>query len=497
MNHVCLLCCLPYLLCCQIFYKRNDTALLVKWYNQPLIAAKGCTVITPQHQVTVLPFQNTITGSLQPLAVMCRQAEGLEGVAALTVLLHTFHHPELAQYAGISLTLPVTSSPPLQVRCGNGTLKAPIALHPLPPPPVLQRSPTHKQTFMLQWQRIIGVYGFLVHAITDSTTICLTPRPLLDTSVQVTKQKAIGYFIQAIDVFGDTSLPSNIVALPAECPPLAGLKGNTVNNGLCLTWQHCGYRVFEVQRRADNDSVFTSCATLTASSFTDTPKRYGLYHYRVRGVLNDSLMGPFAEIKLLHEDHDAPPPPQVVNCGNDERSPLVYWQPVVADDRCGYVLFRVLHDSVPLYIKQFTEPIRETSVRVAPTPTSHWCVATVDWKGNRSPCSAVATCHWQSHTAPPAPFVYAAQTIEQRIVVKWLPLTNASHVRIWLLPISSERSEAVCVRTLPGNLCEWSLFITQENGLYRLWLEAVSTEGKSSSPSNTVSLRLKGTKKKA
>ena len=490
MKQVVFLCCTPLLLCSQIFCKRTNTALLVKWYNQPLISTSGCTLLTPHQTVQVLPFQNTLTAELQPLATLCRKGESLEGLAALTVLLHTFTHPEMARYAGLYISLPPSTDMPTRVICRRDTLTQPLLLPQVPPAPNVTLTPLHNKSFMLQWQKIKGIYGYVVLAVTDSHTVYLTQRPLLDSSVHLSRALPATYFVKAIDVFGDTSLPSNRVTIAPAPPPVDSLKCTALHNALCLAWKANGYTQFEVQQRTDHDSVFLPCATLTANSYTHHPTRYALYHFRVRGLVNDSLKGPFSEIMVPYDDHDPPPPPQQPQCLPGTQGITVYWEPVMANDLCGYLLYRVLNDSVPVYIKQFTEPIRATTVQVAPS-TSRWCVTAVDWKGNRSPCSAAVTCPWRTEVPPATPFVYAAQTDYHRIDVKWLPLTGASHVRIWLLPISNQRSEAVVVRTLPATFSAYSVFTKNENGLYRLWLEAVRADGKTSAPSNTVSIRLK------
>ncbi len=491
-----LVCCLPTYLLAQLFFKTTDTAVLVKWYTPPLVQFQGCEVQWNTNSIKVMPFQNAVPPSLQAVANLYRDKGAMAGITGLTLLLNTFVSTDLAKYAGICTLLPKRAATSLTVVCATTTLSNGTWVDTIAPP-TLSCFKQHKEKYMLKWNSIKGVYGYLLYDSTNTGWVCLNKSAYLDTTFMIRRATATRLFVRGLTVFGDTSLPSNIVELlpPPVTPPITGLQGMMSSNLPLLTWRKSGYTQFQVFRSAVGDSNKVLLALQTDTVFRDHPKDYGTLCYSIAGWVNDSVAGPLSAVVIDYADHDAPPTPTDLSYSETAEGLVLKWTAVKANDLAGYFVYRVINDSLPYYIKQSAVAVRQPSVLVQPSMSSHWCVAAVDWVGNRSAYSTIIACSRTLVLQAVKPFLFYAQPNDNQFVLKWLPVSNAQSIRIWLLRVDSARTEAVCIRTIPGYFTEWRLLLNELNGLYRIWIDVILPIGSYSLPSNTVSHRFKANKK--
>jgi len=477
----------------QCFIKKIDSALVIKWYTVPLISPQGCQLKTPDTTYNIKPYQTPMSKAYDNFISLSQSTSTLNDISGLTLLLETFKSAELSAHLGIQTQLNKSYAiTTLTLLCQNKTVDDKIVLPSKPDSPIELSYTVIKSQILLQWRKASPHHiGHLVYFKNHDSLWCLTRSPLLDTAFYTKLVPQGNFAIKSIDVFGDTSQFSQWLPIPSHIHLQAPsrFKATQNNNTIHLNWSRAHYNKFHLVRWGALDTVELRDIPPDDTLYTDTPINHGAYTYALYGETAEGRFSDTVICRLPFKDYTPPDPPIRLGYKMDGATTTLTWQPSEANDLKGYMVYRVLLDSVGTKIKQFGVPLLQNAYTLHTTSKSRWCVTAIDHASNASSCSAVLTINHTTTEGPETPLISSLSKQGAYWFLSWLPASRASQYIIWQCKIDTVPTEAKVLAKIPASLHQWRINNTMLQGLYRYWLEAVDHHGVSSPPSNSVSQR--------
>lgn len=217
------------------------------------------------------------------------------------------------------------------------------------------------------------------------------------------------YAVVSVRRNGERSPLSNIALLAPGVPPGPPvLHRVTPEEGrICLEWSAPekdilggaakvgGYRVYRRALEEPDYGAPLHPEVLSGTTYVDAAAPYGgTYVYTIRAALAEKprVQGPPAEeVGLSYRDVFAPPAPARLDALPEEKRIRLIWDPVIAADLAGYIVFRAQEGAAPARLT--AQPIPETffadSTAVSGT-RYRYTVRALDTAGNMSPPSQEA-----------------------------------------------------------------------------------------------------------
>jgi hypothetical protein len=220
---------------------------------------------------------------------------------------------------------------------------------------------------------------------------------------------SLAYAVVTVRRGGERSPLSNIAVLAPDVPPGAPtIVSVTPEEGrICLEWvppetdllgRHAtvgGYRVYRRTLPEEEYGAPLNENPIDATVYVDTTAPYGGKHvYTVRATLpgKPKVEGiPAFEVGVDYRDVFPPPAPGRIDALPEGNSVRLVWEPVVAPDLAGYVVFRAEGDAAPVRLTE--KPVTDTfftDQSVAPRQRYRYTVVAVDTAGNVSATSPEA-----------------------------------------------------------------------------------------------------------
>lgn len=214
---------------------------------------------------------------------------------------------------------------------------------------------------------------------------------------------ALAYAVVSLRRGGERSPLSNVVSVSPDVPPGAPtiLRVTPEEGRICIEWQPPetdllgrpsavgGYRVY---RRTLPDEEYVaplSAEPIAGTTFVDTTAPYGGSHlYTVRATLpmKPKVEGiPALEAGVDYRDVFPPPTPSRIDALSEGNAVRLVWEPVVAADLAGYVVFRAEGEGAAVRLTE--KPISDTfftDTSVQPGRRYRYTVVAVDLAGNSS-----------------------------------------------------------------------------------------------------------------
>jgi fibronectin type 3 domain-containing protein len=144
----------------------------------------------------------------------------------------------------------------------------------------------------LTWNAAIGATGYNVQRSTTNgsgfTTIA-SPTGNSYTDSPLVNGTTYYYEVNATNDFGNSANTAQVSATPSGLPPIpTGLAAAPGNARVVLTWNaETGATTFNVLRSTTSGSGFTTIATPTATTYTDSPLANGTTYYYELNATND------------------------------------------------------------------------------------------------------------------------------------------------------------------------------------------------------------------
>ena len=221
--------------------------------------------------------------------------------------------------------------------------------------------------------------------------------------------RELAYSVVTVRRGGERSPLSNIATLTPDVPPGAPVIASvTPEEGrICLEWippetdlltrpaKVGGYRVYRRTLPEEEYGDPLNAQPIDATVYVDTTAPYGGKHvYTVRATLpgKPKVEGlPALEVGVDYRDVFAPPAPGRIDALPEGNSVRLVWEPVVAPDLAGYVVYRAEEGGAPVRLTE--KPVTDTFYSdraVAPRRRYRYTVVAVDTAGNTSPSSPEA-----------------------------------------------------------------------------------------------------------
>ncbi|MFB3829277.1 MAG: fibronectin type III domain-containing protein [Bryobacteraceae bacterium] len=200
---------------------------------------------------------------------------------------------------------------------------------------------------------------------------------------------------RAVAANGRDSGWSNLVVLRVAPPPQqpVGLRGESVPDGVRLTWQGAGGR-FRVYRHGEGETP-APVATAEGTAWVDTTAEAGkTYTYVVQALVNTGENEAESELSapagVVVEDRRPPAAPTGVTAAASAGSIQIVWDRNAEADLAGYRVYRSVSEGQrALAADMLTAPLY-TDRAIEPGKTYSYTVSAVDKSGNESGQSEAA-----------------------------------------------------------------------------------------------------------
>ena len=287
----------------------------------------------------------------------------------------------------------------------------------------------------LTWRAAEGATGYRVLRSGTSGgpySPIASPSGTSHTDTGLTNGTTYYYVVRAVNDAGESSSSAEVSATPrapSTLPAPTNLSATPGNAQVVLNWSaSAGATSYEVQRDAGCTGTFTSIATPTATTYTDTGLTNGAsYCYVVKARNGASASPPSSQVSVTPEatSSSAPPAPTNLSATPGNAQVVLSWSA-----SAGATSYEVQRDAgCTGTFTSIATPTATTYTDTGLTNGTSYCyiVKAKNGVGTSSPSSQVrATPEAASSSAPAAPTNLSATPGNAQVVLSWNGSTGAT-----------------------------------------------------------------------
>jgi hypothetical protein len=350
----------------------------------------------------------------------------------------------------------------------------------------------------------------LIPSITHNNSGKETLDPVFYSDKNLQEHKTYQYYFQAIDFFGDYSLPSETLQVKindVEAPSVidkffSEQDGKTMRikwTKQSLEKDLIGYNVYRTQTN-DSDFIKINAKLIPANTFLfkDSTVGIGSYYYKVSCLDQDNEA---FSIPYLTEVADMDPPSKPANLilSADSGYMKLQWDRNPEKDILGYLIYRTINQSSEqTFVRLTPSPIKETNFRdVLPKNARNtFCyrIAAIDEHSNKSQYSVIVYGKMPDVTPPSAPFLTRVYSDEQKhLRLEWFSNAEPDLSGYDLFRKIADDSNSVFIKInhkrIPAIDKNYILPESLKGHSYIYYLVAVDSANNISVPSNQLRFR--------
>lgn len=519
----------------------------VKWFSKELISREGFYVYR-QHigkadwqRLTLKPIrykmytptssERTDDPELPTYLMLAGDQGNFKSLALIAVLCKSFRSEPFARYLGITVT---DSSAGERCRYRVTALVSGVerevgtsdfvdAQHYEPAyAPEGLKVQRKRRNVQLSWQpEPFRYYGVDIYRKLGDTGSFrqLNNEPVLTTQpkqggasffyedLRLPSQMKICYYLKGRDFFNRETHCGDTVCIyvPDDVPPSLpdSITFKVEGRKIYVSWRKkilekdlAAIRVFRTNRN-DTDYSLRGSAVHGHNFFTDSVNEFGDFFYKIE-VLDMEGNRAYTNPRLVKVfDNEVPAAPQGLKIIADTGCLRLSWNQGVEKDIAGYLVYRTIDgDHKESYVKctPFPVPCCEfiDSLPVEARNRFLYRIVAVDQSLNKSEYSEFAAGKMPDVISPSSPLLRSVKQIGKGIELSWFANAESDLKEYTLRSLNITDSLYPNARSV--KISASSVAFTEQDvlpGVYRFYLTATDSAGNISSPSNSITIRVK------